>query len=256
MDEIADQEAGAAIPTVAASTSAPWARAKPISSFTVAGRERGDELGVFPELSLAEAREKHAELRKRVKVDKADPIAQKRAAKTASRSTPGSRSGSYWCNSLILSRLAEAALAAGNSASAGAALQEAFAFVEQSGEQSGSPTCIGSMATSRSSGQSQTGAGTCSSKAIDIARSQESTHARIARRDRSRRTVGSETVRQRCPRFVGADPRAGRGRRDHEGRPQRPRAAGGIGRQFEALSARQPSIGSESNAASQHKSFW
>ena len=40
-------------------------------------------MGAFPELSLAEAREKNAELRKRVKVDKIDPIAQKRAAKTA-----------------------------------------------------------------------------------------------------------------------------------------------------------------------------
>jgi hypothetical protein len=69
----------------------------------------------------------------------------------------GSRSRSYWCDSLILSRLAEAALAAGDPASAGAALQEAFAFVEQSGEQSGSPTCIGSMATSRSNGRSRIG---------------------------------------------------------------------------------------------------
>jgi hypothetical protein len=37
-------------------------------------------LGAFPELGLAEARERHAELRKMVKTDKVDPIAQKRAA--------------------------------------------------------------------------------------------------------------------------------------------------------------------------------
>ena len=51
--------------------------------FTVAGRERETSLGPFPELSLAEAREKHAALRKMVKTDKIDPIAQKHVAKTA-----------------------------------------------------------------------------------------------------------------------------------------------------------------------------
>jgi integrase len=50
--------------------------------FTVAGRERETSIGPFPELSLAEARERHAELRKRVKVDKIDIIGEKRAAKT------------------------------------------------------------------------------------------------------------------------------------------------------------------------------
>jgi Arm DNA-binding domain len=47
--------------------------------FTVAGREREMSLGPFPELSLAEARERHAELRKQVKVDKIDPLAAKTA---------------------------------------------------------------------------------------------------------------------------------------------------------------------------------
>jgi integrase len=50
--------------------------------YTVNGRERETSLGPFPELSLAEARERHADLRKRVKVDKADPLAEKEAAKT------------------------------------------------------------------------------------------------------------------------------------------------------------------------------
>jgi Arm DNA-binding domain len=50
--------------------------------FTVTGRERETSLGPFPELSLAEARERHADICKLVRVDKIDPIAQKRAAKT------------------------------------------------------------------------------------------------------------------------------------------------------------------------------
>ena len=58
---------------------------------------------------------------------------EKTIAETRAALDAGSRSGSYWCDSLIVSRLAEAALAAGDLASAGAALQEAFAFVEQSG---------------------------------------------------------------------------------------------------------------------------
>jgi integrase len=45
--------------------------------------ERETSLGAFPELSLAEARERHAELRKRVKTDKIDPIAEKRALKAS-----------------------------------------------------------------------------------------------------------------------------------------------------------------------------
>ena len=38
--------------------------------------------GPFPELSLAEARERRTDIRKLVRVDKIDPIAQKRDAKT------------------------------------------------------------------------------------------------------------------------------------------------------------------------------
>jgi integrase len=57
------------------------AKAYFVDRYTVAGKERETSLGPFPELGLAEAREKHAELRKMVKVDRADPIAEKRAAK-------------------------------------------------------------------------------------------------------------------------------------------------------------------------------
>jgi integrase len=52
--------------------------------------ERETSLGAFPELSLAEARERHAELRKRVKTDKIDPIAEKRALK-ASAAKPSAK---------------------------------------------------------------------------------------------------------------------------------------------------------------------
>ena len=45
--------------------------------------ERETSLGVYPELGLEEARVKHAELRKLVKVDKVDPLAKRQAAKTA-----------------------------------------------------------------------------------------------------------------------------------------------------------------------------
>jgi integrase len=55
--------------------------------YRVNGRERETSIGPFPELSLAEARERHSELRKMVKTDKLDPVAEKRAAKTAQPST-------------------------------------------------------------------------------------------------------------------------------------------------------------------------
>jgi integrase len=50
--------------------------------YRVGGKEREASLGPFPELTLAEAREKHAALRKSVVVDRADPLAEKRGAKT------------------------------------------------------------------------------------------------------------------------------------------------------------------------------
>ena len=48
--------------------------------YTLNGRERETSLGSFPELSLADARAKHAALRKSVVTDKSDPLAHKRAA--------------------------------------------------------------------------------------------------------------------------------------------------------------------------------
>jgi integrase len=52
------------------------------------GKEREVSLGPFPELTLADARAKHADLRKRVLNDKADPLADKRAARTAPTAVP------------------------------------------------------------------------------------------------------------------------------------------------------------------------
>jgi integrase len=48
-----------------------------------ASKEREMSLGPYPELMLAEAREKHAKLRAKVKADHSDPLAEKRAARTA-----------------------------------------------------------------------------------------------------------------------------------------------------------------------------
>ena len=62
---------------------------KMLLGLSLPGERRGREssLGAFPELGLAEARIKHAELRKMVRVDRVDPIAQKRAAKIMQPST-------------------------------------------------------------------------------------------------------------------------------------------------------------------------
>ena len=57
----------------------------------LAGKEREVSIGPYPEVSLAEARIKHAALRKIVVSDKRDPLADKRAAKasaSASASAP------------------------------------------------------------------------------------------------------------------------------------------------------------------------
>jgi Arm DNA-binding domain len=51
--------------------------------YRVHGVERETSLGPYPELGLEEARVKHAELRKQVKVDKVDPLAKRQAAKAA-----------------------------------------------------------------------------------------------------------------------------------------------------------------------------
>ena len=47
------------------------------------GKTREMSLGPYPEVSLAEARARHAAARKTVVVDKLDPLAEKRAAKDA-----------------------------------------------------------------------------------------------------------------------------------------------------------------------------
>ena len=59
------------------------AKAYFVFRYRLNGVERETSLGVYPELGLEEARVKHAELRKLVKVDKVDPLAKRQAAKTA-----------------------------------------------------------------------------------------------------------------------------------------------------------------------------
>jgi integrase len=54
-------------------------------------KDRELSIGPYPEVTLIEARAKHAELRKRVVVDRADPLAEKRAAKAAAGATTGAR---------------------------------------------------------------------------------------------------------------------------------------------------------------------
>jgi len=51
--------------------------------YRTGGKEREMSLGPYPELSLIEARAKHAAVRKAVVVDKADPLAERRAARQA-----------------------------------------------------------------------------------------------------------------------------------------------------------------------------
>ncbi len=58
-------------------------RAYWVYRYRAGGKEREMSLGPFPELSLAEARAKHVAARKAVVVDKADPLADRRAAKAA-----------------------------------------------------------------------------------------------------------------------------------------------------------------------------
>jgi integrase len=58
-------------------------RAYFVYRFRSGGKEREMSLGPYPELSLEEARKKHVAQRKTVVVDKADPLANRRAAKAA-----------------------------------------------------------------------------------------------------------------------------------------------------------------------------
>ena len=53
-----------------------------IYRYRIGGKEREASLGPFSDLTLAEAREKHAAMRKSVVVDKTDPLAEKRRTKT------------------------------------------------------------------------------------------------------------------------------------------------------------------------------
>jgi integrase len=56
--------------------------------YRAGGRERELSIGPYPEVSLTEARADHIQLRKRVVVDKADPVAERRAARQAAAQAP------------------------------------------------------------------------------------------------------------------------------------------------------------------------
>jgi hypothetical protein len=58
-------------------------RAYFVYRYRAAGKEREVSIGPYPEVSLADARAKHAALRKIVVSDKRDPLADKRAAKAS-----------------------------------------------------------------------------------------------------------------------------------------------------------------------------
>ena len=66
-----------------------------IYRYRFGGKEREASLGPFSELTLAEAREKHAAMRKSVVVDKTDPLAEKRRTKTVQGARP-SRPSATW----------------------------------------------------------------------------------------------------------------------------------------------------------------
>ena len=53
--------------------------------FRVDGREREMSIGPFPEVSLAQARAKHMDLRRQVIIEKLDPLAERRAVKQTTR---------------------------------------------------------------------------------------------------------------------------------------------------------------------------
>ena len=63
------------------------AKAYWVYRYRIGGKERETSLGPYPELSLADARVRHDDLRKRVVTGKADPIAEKRAAKNVQAAT-------------------------------------------------------------------------------------------------------------------------------------------------------------------------
>ena len=139
------------------------------------------------------------------------------------------RSGGYFSDSIFKSYLAETLVMRGEMAGAEDALQDAFAFVERSGERFWLADLyrVDGQIALRHPETDRERAEACFLKAIEIAHDTRSPHARTARRHRPRPTVARRRLAQRSPRAAGADPRRDRGWRDHEGRPQRPRAAGG-----------------------------
>ena len=138
------------------------------------------------------------------------------------------RSGGYFSDSIFKSYLAEALLMRRDIAGAEAALQDAFAFVERSGERfwlADLHRVDGQIALKRPETDRER-AEACFLKAIEIAHRQEARMLEL-RAATELAELWRERCAQRSSRAARADPRRDRGRRDHERRPERPRAAGG-----------------------------
>ena len=139
------------------------------------------------------------------------------------------RSGGYFSDSIFKSYLAEALLMRGEIAGAEAALQDAFAFVERSGERFWLADLYrvdGQIALRRPETRPSARRSLFPQGDRNRPRAR-SPHARTARRHRPCPAMARGRCAQRSSRAAGADPRRDRGRRDHEGCAQRPRAAGG-----------------------------
>ena len=139
------------------------------------------------------------------------------------------KSGTRMLNSIAICALAESVLAANDVPGAEAALQEGFRLCRAIR----GTVLARRIASPRWPDRAQAaGAGPGAGGSLlpqgDRDRPQpRSPPARTARRDRPRSAVARHGLAQRTSRAAGADPRRDRGRGEHEGRPQRPRAAGG-----------------------------
>ena len=169
------------------------------------------------------------------------------------------RSGASISDSITTCHLAEALLMAGDVTGAEAVLQEAFAFVDQSGERlwlSDLHRVDGRIALKERE-PDRARAEACISQSDRDRKEPRCAPARTARCDRPSRPPvarrGSRPMQSSVT--AGADPRLDRGRGEREGRPQRPRVDGGDRNSTKASRSGQggrprPSLGPPANALS------
>jgi tetratricopeptide (TPR) repeat protein len=138
-------------------------------------------------------------------------------------------SGARLGDTFFISMLAEALLAAGDVKGAQAALKEAFAYVEGSGEHyrfADLHRVEGQIALKQSA-PDRAKAEACFLQAIESARSQEARMLELRAANDLARLWRETNSPKRSPAAAGADPRRDRRRRVREGCPERPRAARG-----------------------------